>query len=225
MQSFKLAIDGPAGAGKSTVCQKLSQELNWNHIDTGAMFRALTLYLLENKIKLQNEHILNQALTKIEITYLNNKIFLNQEDVSLKIKNYIVEKDVSLIATLPAVRNKLLILQKEICKQLPYLIMDGRDIGTVVIPDADLKIFLTANITERALRKQEELKKEGIKIEIHDIIEQLKKRDYQDYHRLLSPLLRASDAILLDTTALSIDEVVDKINSLIQKRRQKCLLK
>ncbi|AGL90929.1 Cytidylate kinase [Candidatus Phytoplasma australiense] len=223
MQGFKLAIDGPAGAGKSTVCQKLSQKLGWEHIDTGAMFRALTLYLLENKIQIQNEQFLNKALTKVEIVYLDNKIFLNQEDVSLKIKNYIVEKDVSVIASLPAVRKKLLTLQKGICKKIPYLIMDGRDIGTVVIPDADLKIFLTANITQRALRKQEELKKKGTQMEIHDIIEQLKKRDYQDYHRKLSPLQRSSEALLLDTTKLSIDEVVMQIQDLINKKTSPCL--
>ncbi|CCP88157.1 (d)CMP kinase [Candidatus Phytoplasma solani] len=218
MQNFKLAIDGPAGAGKSTVSQKLSQKLGWNHIDTGAMFRALTLYLIENKIPLQNEHLLSQTLDKVHISYVDNKIFLNQQDVSLKIKNSVVEKNVALVATIKTVRDKLLALQKEICKHFPYLIMDGRDIGTVVIPDANLKIFLTANITKRALRNQAEAHKKGKVVEIQEIIEQLKQRDHQDYHRLLSPLSRATDAVLLDTTELSIDEVVLKISSLIQQR-------
>ncbi|MBS2126337.1 (d)CMP kinase ['Fragaria x ananassa' phyllody phytoplasma] len=218
MQSFKLAIDGPAGAGKSTISQKLSYKLGWDHIDTGAMFRALTLYLLENKISLKNEKLLQQALLKMDISYYDNKIFLNQQDVSLKIKTLDVEKKVSSIASILAVRNKLLVLQKEICTKTPYLIMDGRDIGTVIIPDANLKIFLTANITKRALRKQEEFLKKGKIMEIQDIIEQLKERDHQDYHRHLSPLIRANDAVLLDTTELSVDEVVLKITSLIKKR-------
>lgn len=123
-----------------------------------------------------------------------------------------------MVATIKTVRDKLLALQKEICKHFPYLIMDGRDIGTVVIPDANLKIFLTANITKRALRNQAEAHKKGKVVEIQEIIEQLKQRDHQDYHRLLSPLSRATDAVLLDTTELSIDEVVLKISSLIQQR-------
>ncbi|QBF24119.1 MULTISPECIES: (d)CMP kinase [16SrI (Aster yellows group)] len=220
MKSFKIAIDGPAGSGKSTISKKLSQKLGWNHIDTGAMFRALTLYLLENEVSWNHEKSLNQALDKINLSYSCNKIFLNQEDVSLKIKSLDVEKHVSSVALIPAVRTKLLKLQKEICANTPNLIMDGRDIGTVVMPDANLKIFLTANITKRALRKQQEDAQKGKITDIAQIMKQLKERDHKDYHRQLAPLSKALDAILLDTTELSIDEVIAKIIALIDKKRR-----
>ncbi|MBS2993762.1 (d)CMP kinase ['Santalum album' aster yellows phytoplasma] len=220
MKSFKIAIDGPAGSGKSTISKKLSQKLGWNHIDTGAMFRALTLYLLENKVSWHHEKSLNQALDKINLSYSCNKIFLNQEEVSLKIKSLDVEKHVSSVALIPAVRTKLLKLQKEICANTPNLIMDGRDIGTVVMPDANLKIFLTANITKRALRKQQEDAQKGKITDIAQIMKQLKERDHKDYHRQLAPLSKALDAILLDTTELSIDELIAKIIALIDKKRR-----
>ncbi|OIJ44909.1 (d)CMP kinase [Rice orange leaf phytoplasma] len=220
MKSFKIAIDGPAGSGKSTISKKLSQKLGWNHIDTGAMFRALTLYLLENEVSWNHEKSLNQALDKINLSYSCNKIFLNQEDVSLKIKSLDVEKHVSSVALIPAVRTKLLKLQKEICANTPNLIMDGRDIGTVVMPDANLKIFLTANITKRALRKQQQDAQKGKITDIAQIMKQLKERDHKDYHRQLAPLSKALDAILLDTTELSIDEVIAKIIALIDKKRR-----
>ncbi|WP_212775503.1 MULTISPECIES: (d)CMP kinase [16SrI (Aster yellows group)] len=220
MKSFKIAIDGPAGSGKSTISKKLSQKLGWNHIDTGAMFRALTLYLLENKVSWHHEKSLNQALDKINLSYSCNKIFLNQEEVSLKIKSLDVEKHVSSVALIPAVRTKLLKLQKEICANTPNLIMDGRDIGTVVMPDANLKIFLTANITKRALRKQQEDAQKGKITDIAQIMKQLKERDHKDYHRQLAPLSKALDAILLDTTELSIDELIAKIIALINKKRR-----
>jgi cytidylate kinase len=220
MQSFKIAIDGPAGSGKSTIIKQLSQKLGWNHIDTGAMFRALTLYLLENKVSWHHEKSLHQSLEKIHLSYSCNKIFLNEEDVSLKIKDINVEKNVSLVASIPAVRNKLLKLQKAICASTPYLIMDGRDIGTVVMPDANLKIFLTANITKRALRKQQEDAQKGETTDITKIMKQLKERDHQDYHRQLAPLSKALDAILIDTTELSIDEVIYQIIALIDKKKE-----
>ncbi|ABC65599.1 cytidylate kinase [Aster yellows witches'-broom phytoplasma AYWB] len=220
MRSFKIAIDGPAGSGKSTISKKLSQKLGWNHIDTGAMFRALTLYLLENEVSWHNEKSLNQILDKINLSYSCNKIFLNQEDVSLKIKSLDVEKHVSSVALIPGVRTKLLKLQKEICANTPNLIMDGRDIGTVVMPDANLKIFLTANITKRALRKQQEDAQNGKITDITQIMKQLKERDHKDYHRHLAPLSKALDAILLDTTELSIDELIAKITTLIEKKRR-----
>ncbi|WP_227807394.1 (d)CMP kinase [Mulberry dwarf phytoplasma] len=220
MKSFKIAIDGPAGSGKSTISKRLSQKLGWNHIDTGAMFRALTLYLLENGVSWHHEKSLNQALDKISLSYSCNKIFLNQEDVSLKIKSLDVEKHVSSVALIPAVRTKLLKLQKEICANNPNLIMDGRDIGTVVMPDANLKIFLTANITKRALRKQQEDAQKGKITDIAQIMKQLKERDHKDYHRQLAPLSKALDAILLDTTELSIDELIAKIIALIDKKRR-----
>ncbi len=220
MKSFKIAIDGPAGSGKSTISKKLSQKLGWNHIDTGAMFRALTLYLLENEVSWHHEKSLNQALDKINLFYSCNKIFLNQGDVSLKIKSLDVEKHVSSVALIPAVRTKLLKLQKEICANTPNLIMDGRDIGTVVMPDANLKIFLTANITKRALRKQQQDAQKGKITDIAQIMKQLKERDHKDYHRQLAPLSKALDAILLDTTELSIDEVIAKITALIDKKRR-----
>lgn len=214
MKPFKVAIDGPAGSGKSTISHNLANKLNWNHIDTGAMYRAVTLAALRKKIDLSNENSY-QFLDTLKIVYHNNRVYLNEEDVTKLIRSKEVTSNVSLVSSLPIVRKRLVLLQKEAANNSGNIIMDGRDIGTVVMRDADLKIFLTAPIEVRAKRRMKEDNDESLL----NAIEQIKTRDHKDSSRKESPLKKASDAIEIDTSNLSIKEVVNKIMELINQKR------
>lgn len=213
MSGFKLAIDGPAGSGKSTISKRIAQTLGWTHIDTGAMYRAVTLEALELGIDL---HDSSQYLflETMQIRYENNAIFINDRDVTEDIRNHNVTKNVSLVSSLPYVRRKMVELQTEAAEN-GYIVMDGRDIGTVVLPHADLKIFLTANLEERAKRRLKETLNKGKDANINQIIEDIEVRDTKDSTREMSPLRKADDAIEIDTSNLSIDEVVHLIISKI----------
>lgn len=213
MSGFKLAIDGPAGSGKSTISKRIAQTLGWTHIDTGAMYRAVTLEALELGIDL---HDSSQYLflETMQIRYENNAIFINDRDVTEDIRNHNVTKNVSLVSSLPYVRRKMVELQTEAAEN-GYIVMDGRDIGTVVLPHADLKIFLTANLEERAKRRLKETLNKGKDVNINQIIEDIEVRDTKDSTREMSPLRKADDAIEIDTSNLSIDEVVHLIISKI----------
>lgn len=213
MSGFKLAIDGPAGSGKSTISKRIAQTLGWTHIDTGAMYRAVTLEALELGIDL---HDSSQYLflETMQIRYENNAIFINDRDVTEDIRNHNVTKNVSLVSSLPYVRKKMVELQTEAAEN-GYIVMDGRDIGTVVLPHADLKIFLTANLEERAKRRLKETLNKGKDANINQIIEDIEVRDTKDSTREMSPLRKADDAIEIDTSNLSIDEVVHLIISKI----------
>jgi cytidylate kinase len=216
MSGFKLAIDGPAGSGKSTISSLIAQKLGWTHIDTGAMYRAVTLLALELDIDMNDESNY-QFLEKVYIHYDQNKIFINDRDVTEGIRGSSVTKNVSLVSSFPYVRKKLVEIQKEAAKK-GNIIMDGRDIGTVVLPNANLKIFLTANVEERAKRRHKELLKKGKDVTLSYVIEEIINRDKKDSTRKESPLIIADDAVLLDTTQLTIEEVVDKIIELTVKK-------
>ena len=212
MKNFKVAIDGPAGSGKSTISKKIAAQLNFSHIDTGAMYRAVTLHAMNLGIDLSDEKNYD-FLDEIEVLYLNNKILLNGIDVSKEIRDPEVTSKVSLVSSLKIVRDKMVDLQKKAASQ-GLVIMDGRDIGYNVLPDADLKIFLTASIECRALRRHKELPGSNLQ----ELKEDLVKRDYADSNRKESPLKKADDALLLDTTNMTIDEVISYIICLILER-------
>jgi len=213
MSGFKLAIDGPAGSGKSTISKRIADKLGWIHIDTGAMYRAVTLEALELGIDL---HDTNQYhfLETIQIRYEHDAIYINDRNVNEDIRSQAVTKNVSLVSSFPYVRDKMVKLQQEAASN-GFIVMDGRDIGTVVLPHAELKIFLTANIEERAKRRYQESVKKGKNIHIDQIIEDIEIRDTKDSTRELSPLRKAEDAIEIDTSDLTIDQVVDLIISKI----------
>lgn len=217
MKVFHVAIDGPAGSGKSTISSLIANKLGWTHIDTGAMYRAVTLCALNLKVNLKDETSYN-FLENTIISYTNEKILLNGVDVSIEIRSDQVTNNVSLVSSFPYVREKMVTLQ-QIAAQNQNVVMDGRDIGTVVLPNANLKVFLTANVEERAKRRyQENLEKGNEEININEVIEDIKTRDIKDSTRKESPLKKADDALEIDTTYLTIEEVVDKIIIMIDKK-------
>ena len=215
MSGFKLAIDGPAGSGKSTISKLIAKRLGWTHIDTGAMYRAVTLEAIELGIDL-NQEASYLFLESIRIHYDNDKIYINDRDVTEDIRNNKVTNNVSLVSSFPYVRSKMVELQKE-AAQNGNIIMDGRDIGTVVLPKADLKIFLTAHLEERAKRRYQETINKGKSANIDKLIEDIEIRDQKDSTRKESPLKKADDAEEIDTTNLSIEQVVEKIIAKIEK--------
>ncbi len=216
MSGYKLAIDGPAGSGKSTISALVAKKLGWTHIDTGAMYRAATLLALELGIDMNNESSYT-FLKKYHIHYDLDRIYIDQRDVTEDIRSKQVTEHVSLVSSFPYVRN-ILVEQQKKAAQTGNIIMDGRDIGTVVLPDADLKIFLTANIEERARRRHQELLKKGKPSDLSHVIEDIINRDKKDSTRKESPLVIAKDAVLLDSTDLAIEQVVDKIIELAVKK-------
>ncbi len=216
MPGYKLAIDGPAGSGKSTISSLIAKKLGWTHIDTGAMYRAVTLQAIELGINL-NDEASYHFLETFKIHYDFDRIFINDRDVTEKIRSEGVTNNVSLVSSFPYVRNQLVELQKNAARD-GNIVMDGRDIGTVVLPKANLKIFLTANVEERAKRRYKELMKKGKEAHFSKVIEDILNRDQKDSTRKESPLRIADDAIVLDTTYLTIDEVVNKIIELTDKK-------
>ena len=219
MPGYKLAIDGPAGSGKSTISSLIANKLGWTHIDTGAMYRAVTLRAIELGIDLNDEDQYRFLETSI-IHYDANRIYIDERDVTEDIRSDAVTKNVSLVSSFSYVRKKMVDLQKIAASQ-GFIVMDGRDIGTVVLPDADLKVFLTANVEERAKRRYKEHLNKGQDPHIKQVIEDIVKRDQKDSTRKESPLRVAEDAIVLDTTYLTIEEVVNKIIELTDKKENK----
>ncbi|MBQ9519944.1 MAG: (d)CMP kinase [Acholeplasmatales bacterium] len=214
MNDFIVAIDGPAGSGKSSISKMVSKICGFTHIDTGAIFRAITLYALDKNIDLENENEYN-FLSDIKIRFDKDKVFLNDNDVSHKIREDIISKNVSAVSKIKKVRDRVLEIEKE---SHGKIIMDGRDIGTVVFPNANLKIFLTASPEERAKRRVLQNESLGIKSNYDEILADIIKRDYKDSTRDIAPLKCADDAINIDTTSLSIEEVCNKIVNLIDER-------
>lgn len=221
--SFNIAIDGPAGAGKSTAAKNAAKELGFLYVDTGAMYRTIALYLLRNQVAIEDEDALERALEKISVTmsYENGlqHMFLNGEDVSGLIRTQEVSDMASRSSARPAVRKKLLDLQRDLAAREDVL-MDGRDIGTAILPNADLKIFLTASSGERARRRYLELNEKGETASLSEIQKEIEERDYRDTHRETSPLRQAEDAVLLDSSDLNLEEVVERIVSLAKERMQ-----
>lgn len=222
---LKIAIDGPAGAGKSTIARLVAQELGLRYLDTGAMYRAVTLQALNKGTPLQDEAELVRLITSMDLEIVfhqetgANLVFINGKEVTEEIRKPEVSDHVSLVSSHAKVREFIVALQKEIGKQ-GQIVMDGRDIGTVVMPDAKWKFFLQASVEERARRRQRELDQNGHKIDLLDLEEQIRRRDYLDSTREISPLRKAEGAIELDTTSLGISEVVEKVLDLIKEGEQ-----
>lgn len=219
--NLKIAIDGPAGAGKSTIARLVAKHLGIRYLDTGAMYRALTLAALRRGVPCGDEEALLRLATSIDLEIVfdqetkENLIYLDGEDVSQAIRQPEVSANVSLVSSHKKVREFIVALQKEIGRH-GSIVMDGRDIGTVVMPDADWKIFLQASVEERAKRRQKELEGRGHQVDLHALEEQIRRRDHLDSTRENSPLRKAADAIEVDTTSLSIDQVVSRVLGLIK---------
>jgi cytidylate kinase len=217
----KIAIDGPAGAGKSTVAQRVARQLGIIYVDTGAMYRAATFVALKEHCPIEDEYALRDLLDSIDLTLkINNglqHVYVNGEDVTEEIRSQEVTRLVSTVAAYPRVREKLVEMQRQIASRQD-VVMDGRDIGTMVLPDAELKIFLTASIEERAQRRLQELEQKGITAEYSQLLNDIAERDRKDSERAVAPLKQAKDAVLVDTTGLTIDEVVDRIVMLYREK-------
>lgn len=220
--SFNIAIDGPAGAGKSTIAKQLAKELGFVYIDTGAMYRAMAYYFILNEVKSDDEAAIIAACPNItiSITYEDGvqNVWLNGENVSTVIRQEAVGKMASATSVYPAVRTKLVELQQELAKTTD-VIMDGRDIGTVVLPNADVKIYMTASSSIRAKRRYDELTLKGISCDFDEIEKDIIDRDYRDMNREVSPLKKAEDAIVLDTSELDIDGVVAAMKKIILEKK------
>ena len=212
-----VAVDGPAGAGKSTVSKLVAGRCDLTYIDTGAMYRAVALNVLEKKLPLTEEGII-EAARDVEIDQKSvegvTKTYLDGRDVSTEIRTPEVSKIVSPVAKVGFVRQRLTELQRKMAER-GGVIMDGRDIGTVVLPNADVKIFLTASVEERARRRYEELKAKGFDVELSAIEKDIATRDKTDSEREIAPLKQADDAVLIDSTAMTIDEVTNKLIAII----------
>lgn len=219
-KKIKIAIDGPASAGKSTVAKILASELNYVYCDTGAMYRVLTLQALKHNIDVDDEEKLVALLKDTSISFEpdedQQKVFLNQEDVTMDIRQPDVTNNVSAVSAHKGVREELVRRQQEIA-QAGGIVMDGRDIGTAVLPDAEVKIFLVASAKERAERRYKENVSKGITTPLKVLQKEIEDRDYKDSHREVSPLVQAEDAIRLDTTSLSITQVVDEMKELMSE--------
>jgi len=211
---FNIAIDGPAGAGKSTIAKMISKKLDFIYVDTGAMYRALALYFIRNQIKSDEEEKISKVLADadVTITYANGmqQVMLNGENVTPLIRSEEVGKMASESSVYQSVRTKLLDLQRNMAKTAD-VVMDGRDIGTFVLPNADFKIYLTASVKERAKRRFLELKEKGSNCELSQIERDIKERDLRDMNRDIAPLKQAEDAVCIDTSSLTIDEVKNRI--------------
>lgn len=221
-----IAIDGPAGSGKSTTAKLVASKLNYLYIDTGAMYRAVTLYALKNNLIGKNDEIIEMTnKMNIVLNFVDGetKISVNGQDVSADIRTFEVNSNVSEISTIEGVRKILVKKQQEMGKQ-GGVVMEGRDITTVVFPDADVKIFLTAGIDERAVRRAKEFFEKGTEIPVEKVKENLKNRDFIDSHREASPLTKTPDSIEVDTSNTTIEEQVNIILDVVKEKIRKTSL-
>ena len=218
-KNISVAIDGPSAAGKSTIAKMVAKKENFIYIDTGAMYRCVAYYCLTQKIDLNDEAV-EQAIEHIQIRLTpDNKVYLNDEDVSNQIRQDQVSLGASCVSKYQVVRSFLVDEQRKMAKA-GNVILDGRDIGTVVLPNADLKIYQIASVETRAKRRYLENLERGLDADLETIKKEIEERDYQDTHREISPLKKAEDAIELDTSSLTLEEVVEQVLTLIQKAKE-----
>ena len=220
MKYVSVAVDGPAGSGKSTITKMVAKSLGFNYVDTGAMYRALTFNFLSNNLSELNEERIKELLSTVQfrVEYIDGVqyVYVNNEEVSDKIRTAEVSQYTSLFAKSPAVREFLIDTQRNLAGS-NNIIMDGRDIASVVLPNADVKIFLTASVEERARRRVLDFECQGIeKVDFEKVKEDIKARDWQDENRDIAPLVQVESATLIDTTSLTIDEVVAKMTELVK---------
>ncbi len=219
--SINIAIDGPAGAGKSTIAKKLSKELSYIYVDTGAMYRAMALFCIREGADIDDgqavSDLCQKADVKIEYRSGIQRILLNGEDVGDKIRTEEVGNITSKISAYQKVREKLTALQQKLAREND-VVMDGRDIGTCVLPNAQVKIYLTASVEARAKRRYDELKNKGEQVSLEQIEADIKERDFRDMHRDVAPLVKAEDAALIDSSDMGISEVVTEILVLLKKK-------
>ncbi len=215
--SYSIAIDGPAGAGKSTIAKRVSKQLNYIYVDTGAMYRAMALYMIHSQVNPEDTEVIVKSCqyADISIEYRDGEqvVLLNGENVNAHLRTEEVGNMASVVSAVPEVRVKLVELQQALARKAD-VVMDGRDIGTVVLPEADVKVYLTASSRTRAQRRFLELQQKGIEADLEQIEKDIIDRDYRDMNREHSPLRQAEDAVLLDSSDMTIDEVVEKIITL-----------
>ena len=220
MKYVSVAVDGPAGSGKSTITKMVAEKLGFNYVDTGAMYRALTYNFLSNDLKELEENKIKELLEDLDfrVEYVGGVqyVYVNDVEVSDKIRTAEVSKYTSLFAKSPAVREFLIDTQRNLA-HTNNIIMDGRDIASVVLPNADVKIFLTASVEERARRRVLDFERQGLEnVDFEKVKEDIKARDWQDENRDIAPLVKVDSATLVDTTSMTIDEVVDKMTELVK---------
>ena len=216
MKKINIAIDGYSGTGKSSTAKRVSEHLDYVYIDSGAMYRAVTYYFLENNVSLSDQLLIEKALRKIDIEFRSGKTFLNGRNVDREIRSMVVNQQVSQVSTLSLVRTKLVEMQRNIGER-KGVVMDGRDIGTVVFPNAELKLFMTAEMDVRVERRRLQLSKKGINESFDDIKQNFIKRDEIDTTRNDSPLKKAKDAVEIDTTQLALEDQILKIVEMAKK--------
>lgn len=212
-----IAIDGPAGAGKSTIAKLVGDKYGLMYINTGSMYRAVTLYAMREGIEPEDVKGLEKLIDGLKMHFEGDNLIVNGNDITEEIRSIEVTNNVSRYASVQEVRRKLVELQQNIAKDYP-VIMDGRDIGTVVLKDAGLKVFLTARAEERADRRCKEMRKKGIDVNYDEILSDIKKRDYIDSHREIDPLRMADDAIEIDSSLMDINQVVEAISKLVEEK-------
>lgn len=213
-KNFAIAIDGPAGSGKSTIAKKVANILDIEYIDTGAMYRALTYKVLQREIDIKDKKSIIELLKDSEIDFIGESIYLDGKNIDNEIRLNDVSKNVSYIAEIGEVRGELVRKQQSMAKK-KSIVMDGRDIGTVVLPDAEYKFFIIASVEERARRRYKDLLSTGEAVKLEDLIKEIEKRDDIDSNREVSPLKQAEDAILIDTTYNTVDESINEVVSRI----------
>lgn len=218
---FSVAIDGPSGAGKSSVAKKIAENFKIMYLDTGALYRAIGYYFIRNNLDYKNGKMVEENLNKIslDIKFSDGKqiVFINGEDVTSKIRTNEVSMAASAISSVKATREFLMDTQREIAKK-NSVVMDGRDIGTVILPKADVKIFLTASLEERTRRRFEELNKVNNNIKYEEVFNQMRERDFNDTNRKVAPLRPAEDAVIFDSTKLEFEKVVSELTNIIKEK-------
>ncbi len=218
---ISIAIDGPAGAGKSTIAKRVAKNLGYIYVDTGAMYRAMAVHFIRNGIAADETEKIEAACDDVSVTirYVNGEqqVILNGENVNAFLRTEEVGKMASASSVVPKVRMKLVELQRQLA-QTDNVVMDGRDIGTYVLPDARVKIYMTAGIRERALRRYEELLQKGTECNLEEIEKDIAERDYRDMNRDFAPLRQAEDAVYLDTSKMSIDEVAEEVGRIVASK-------